>query len=372
MHHGGNIRRVTRQETGSRRALLSVQLALVLLAVSVLTTRSGPQSSLPKPTIPLRRARVVAIEDPEAVRAFQAVETRLKGMVDQGLTELTGEPDVPSAWLSLVSPQDVIGIKVFSAPGSTSGTRPAVVSGLIQSLITAKFDPQRIIIWDKHSADLKNAGFSELSTRFGVQVQGAAEAGYEETSFYESPLLGTPVWGDLEFGKSGPGIGRNSHVSKLLTRKITKIINVTPLLNHNLAGVSGNLFGLAFGSVDNSIRFETSAQRMATAIPELFALPELWDRVVLNIVDALICQYQGEERTHLHYAAMLGQLRFSQDPVALDVLSVKELQSQRKLAGITERPINSQIFTNASLLEIGISDLSKIDLLISPRTSPPR
>ena len=111
---------------------------------------------------------------------------------------------------------------------------------------------------------------------------------------------------------------------------------------------------------------------MATAIPELFALPELWDRVVLNIVDALICQYQGEERTHLHYAAMLGQLRFSHDPVALDVLSVKELQSQRKLAGIAERPSNSQIFTNASLLEIGISDLSKIDLLVSPRTSPPR
>ena len=37
---------------------------------------------------------------------------------------------------------------------------------------------------------------------------------------------------------------------------MTKIINVTPLLNHNLAGVSGILYGLAIGSVDNTLRFE--------------------------------------------------------------------------------------------------------------------
>ena len=57
---------------------------------------------------------------------------------------------------------------------------------------------------------------------------------------------------------------------KLLARfyqEITKIINVTPLLNHNLAGVSGNLYSLAIGSVDNVVRFDSDPERLATAIP---------------------------------------------------------------------------------------------------------
>ena len=86
------------------------------------------------------------------------------------------------------------------------------------------------------------------------RVAGSAQAGYDEKTFYEAAFLGNLVWGDLEFGKKGEGIGRKSFVSKLVSREITKIINITPLLNHNLAGVSGNLYSLAIGSVDNIVR----------------------------------------------------------------------------------------------------------------------
>ena len=54
--------------------------------------------------------------------------------------------------------------------------------------------------------------------------------------------------------------------------------------------------------------------------------------MVLNITDALICQYEGGERGLLHYSATLNELRFSRDPVALDVLSIQELDRQRQLA----------------------------------------
>ena len=94
-----------------------------------------------------------------------------------------------------------------------------------------------------------------------------------KNTFYETPLLGTLAYSDMEFGKQGPGVGRKSHVSKLLTRDITKIININPLLHHNLMGVSGNLFSLALGSVDNTTRFEGSENDMARAVPEIYALP---------------------------------------------------------------------------------------------------
>jgi hypothetical protein len=207
---------------------------------------------------------------------------------------------------------------------------------------------------------LRLAGYFDLATRYGVRAAGSAQAGYDEKVFYERPLLGNLVWGDLEFGKKGAGVGRKSFFSKLITRQITKIINITPMLNHNLAGVSGNLYGLAMSSVDNAVRFEADAERLSRAVPEIYAFPELADHVVLNIVDALICQYEGGERGLLHYSSALNELRFSRDPVALDVLSLKELDHQRQTADAPTGKVNMDLYATAALLDLGVSDLKRI------------
>src|SRR6185436_17973167 len=100
------------------------------------------------------------------------------------------------------------------------------------------------------------------------------------------------------------------------------------------------------------LRFETDASRLAAAVPEIYAVKEVGDRVVLNIVDALVCQYQGEQRGLLHYSKALNEIRLSKDPVALDVLSLNELDRQR-LAAKMASPTNSfELFQNASLLEL--------------------
>jgi uncharacterized protein (DUF362 family) len=308
------------------------------------------------------RARVVIVQDPAATDAFIPREDHIRTMVARGITTLTGKSSASEAWLSLVSTQDTIGIKVFSEPGPNSGTRPAVVRAVIQELLAAGLTPKQIIVWDKHQTDLRLAGYFDLANQFGVRVAGSAEAGYDEKTFYDTPLLGNLVWGDLEFGKKGDGIGRKSFVSKLVSNNMTKIINITPLMNHNEAGVFGNLFSLATGSVDNTARFESDHDRMATAVPEIYALPALSDHVVLNITDALICQYEGEERSLLHYSAILNELRFSCDPVALDVLSLEELNRQRELAKAPVVKNDPELYSNAALLELGVSDPKKIDV----------
>lgn len=283
-------------------------------------------------------------------------------MVNRAITNLTKTTNVPDAWRSLVATQEVVGIKVFSAPGPNSGTRPAVVAAVVEGLLAAGLPPKHIIVWDRQITDLRLAGFTELSDRYGIRLAGSVQAGYDEKTFYEpdSPILGNLVWGDLEFGKKGDGVGRKSFVSKLVSREITKIINVTPLLNHNDAGVSGNLYSLATGSVDNLIRFESSPQTLATAIPEIYGLPVLCDRVVLNITDALICQYEGGERGLLHYSSTLNQLRFSRDPVALDVLSIQELDRQRQLVHAPKVKPNLKLYSNAALIQLGVDDLKRI------------
>ena len=335
-------------------------VALLCLGVSLVGSEANgsftpERNSEPNPS-------VLIIEDANATEAFRPVAENVQEMVRRGITELTAKTTSREAWLSLVSTQDTIGLKVYSRPGSNSGTRPAVVAAVAQGLMEAGIPAQQIIIWDKEEPDLREAGFFQLAEDLGVRVAASAKAGWDQTNYYETPLIGNLVFGDSEFERKDAGVGRRSFVSKLVSEEMTRIISISPLLNHNAAGVCGNLYSLAVGSVDNTHRFESDPGRLAQAVPELYALPILGDRVVLNITDALICQYEGGQRGLLHYSAVLNQLRFSRDPVALDMLSIKELDRQRRLARAANVRPNLELYRNAALLELGVSDLSKLQI----------
>ena len=135
-------------------------------------------------------------------------------MVNRAITNLTGKIGVKEAWLSLVSTQDVVGVKVYSVPGPNSGTRPAVAAAVVEGLLAAGLPPKHIILWDKQATDLRLAGYYDLAARYGVRVEGSAQAGYDEKVFYDTALLGNLVWGDFEFGQKGPGIGRKSPATR--------------------------------------------------------------------------------------------------------------------------------------------------------------
>ena len=70
----------------------------------------------------------------------------------------------------------------------------------------------------------------------------------------------------------------------------------------------------------------------------------------------------GSQRGLLHYSTALNELRFSRDPVVLDVLSLQELDRQRRAAGMPAAKTNLDLYRNASLLELGVSDLRKIHI----------
>ena len=307
---------------------------------------------------------VVIVENSNAVTDFQPDDSRVLEMVERGITSLTRKATIVEAWRSLVSTQDIVGIKVFSAAGQISGTRPAVVAAVVHGLLDAGLPPGNIIIWDKHADDLRAAGFFKLAAQLGVRAAGAAESGYDPTNFYQpdTAIIGNLVYGDFEFGKKGEGVGRKSFVSKLVSREITKIISVAPLLNENEIGVSGQLYSLALGGVDNTFRFESDADRLAIAVPEIYALPAFGDRVVLNITDALIGQYEGSSRGLLQYSFVLDQLWFSRDPVALDTLAIKELERERRALDAPEFKPSLELYANAALLQLGVNETNKIQV----------
>jgi hypothetical protein len=306
------------------------------------------------------RSLVVEVEHAGATVTYLAQPAIVQDMVQRGMLKVTGKSDLKAAWLSLISLNDVVGLKVYSGPGANSGTRPSVVAAVIQGLLQAGLPASNIIVWDKRLLDLRLANYSDLADRYHVRLAGSSDVGYDDKIYYNNPVLGTLVAGDHEFDLRGATSGSNSYVSTLLTTNITKIISIAPLLNHNYAGICGHLYSVSLGSVDNTMRFEFPPSRLAVAVPEIYALPCLGDHVVLNITDALICQYQGEQTSLLHYSTELDQIWFSRDPVALDTLGIAELDRERQARDIESHGDNPELYQNASLMERGTSDPAKI------------
>lgn len=303
-------------------------------------------------------SRLVIVHDSRATDTFNPDSEVVYDMVRKGLRVWTGEADVKTAWRGLISSNPVIGIKVNAACGPVAGTRPAVAEAVIKTLLDAGYSATNIIVWDKWIADLERAGYRSMTDKYGVRLAGAVEAGYDESVFYENSFMGKLAWGDMEFKQNEEGTSRKSFVTKLLSNEITDIINVTSLLNHYRAGVDGNLTGLALSAVDNTERFTGSPERLATAVPEIMAMREVGDKIVFNIVDALICQYEGNSRELLHYSAVLNQLRFGTDPVALDVISALEIRRRRRAADMKIYGGHDKLYENAELLQLGRSTIN--------------
>lgn len=346
--------------------MIKLQIILPALAATLIffcRTVSGADTVSPAPASP--RARVVTVRNPSATEAFKPRAGLVEAMMNQAITNFTSQPNASAAWIKLAGTNDIIGIKVYTTPGPIIGTRVEVTAAVVKGLLAAGVATNRIIVWDRHEASLRQAGYFELVERFGIRVAGAAEAGYDERSFYETALLGNLIFGDLEFGSKEDGAGRKSFVSKLVTRDMTRIIVIAPVINHNSAGVAGCLFSLAMGSVDNIGRFDGNPVRLAEAVPDIYALPPLADRVVLNISDALVCQYQGEDKGLIHYSTALNEIRLSRDPVALDVLALQDLEAGRKARGQISFPVNWELYKNAALpgIDLGVAETNRIEVI---------
>jgi len=324
---------------------------------------AGATDFLPLPTTNAV-ARVVVVQGDNLLNAFLPNDDRVAAAFNHGLTNFTRTADVTAAWRSLVATNDTVGIKVFSEPGPLSGSRPAVVAAIARGLLAAGIPARQIIIWDRHADDLRLAGFFQLGETLGVSVVGAAESGYDENTFYlpDSPVVGALVWGDREFGNTNAAVGKKSFVANLVSRRLTKIISVAPLLNASDAGVCGHLFSVALGSVDNTRRFESSPDRLALALPEIYALPAVGDRVVLSVTDALLGQYQGGPAGYLQFSSVVNQLWFSRDPVALDTLALKELARERQAVDVPAWPANMKLYSTATLLQLGECDPARIQV----------
>jgi len=280
----------------------------------------------------------------------------VRSMVSTGITALTGQNDETRAWQQFVSSKDVVGIKVNTQSGPLQVTRPAVVHAILQGLCSAGVAPSRILLWDRDDDKLRAAGYSH-------PVTAVAPDGWDDNHFYENKLVGKLIWGDRLFGREEHRLSTRSHLPRLLTQTITKLINVPVLQDHDACGMAGCLYNLSLGAVDNTRRFEMHGQTGDPAIAEICALPFVRSKLVLNIMDALVAGFAGGTSFKPQYSWEAGALYFSQDPVAIDVLGLEQLEAKRREARVPEIGARASHMATAARLGLGTNNRNQIRLI---------
>ena len=295
-------------------------------------------------------------------------------MLDKGLLELTGATDLASAWQIFVSPEDIIGLKVNPVAGKLLSTSLEITQAIIQQLEAAGIPRQNIIIWDRREFQLHETGFT-VENFPGIHILGT-ELQDTSGSFYDAngKLLSKKMidknlyyWADCEMNYDENTLpymvnkGKHSYFSKIVTEKVTKIINI-PILKNAGSTVTLCLKNLAYGAITNTARLHKQLWSETSAEVPCFA--PLRDKVALNIVDGLIGCYHGGPGAKPEFITEYNTILIGTDPVATDrvgyeIVLKKRLEEKMQ----TEEEPQGRFFMDlAKKNKLGESSLKKIDL----------
>jgi uncharacterized protein (DUF362 family) len=280
--------------------------------------------------------------NPDAITDFRVNAQLVHRMVNQLVLAVTGQADIAKAWSSLVSPNDIVGIKISAAGGELFTTHHEVVNAIVDGLVAAGHARNSIIVWDRSLGGIKEAGYRPDSEGYQLKTV-APRDGYDPKATFSAPLLGKLVWGDFEYkaepGKSVPlsdtqNTSNISHFSRIIANEVTKIINVPVMSNTEMNGIAGCLYNVTIPNVDNWRRFAQSTGFGAGSIAEIYSHPLVGKKVVLNLMDGLVGQYAGGPQSQPLFSEHHATLYASKDPVALDAVALKKLEEWRKLGSL--------------------------------------
>lgn len=321
-------------------------LLIVLLAALQMGATNPP---------PVVKAKVVLARDPSAVNGLQVDAPKVRALVITGIQMLTGKTDEADAWRTMFSSNDVVGIKISTLAAPLHSTHRPVIDAIVAGLASAGVAPTNIIVWDRDPRKLRLAGYTNARAVIG-------DTGWDPDHAYESSLVGKLIWGDLQFGQE-ESLATRSHLPKLVTQQITKLINVPVLLDHDPCGLAGCLYNISINAVDNARRFEQFGQTGNPFIAEIAAMQVFRAKLVLNIADALIGGYAGGPAFKPQYSWPYGGLYFSRDPVAVDIVCLELLETKRKEAHIPAIGAAAAHITTAGKLGLGQSDRANIEVV---------
>jgi hypothetical protein len=304
----------------------------------------------------------------------------IKGMVGEGIAKLTNK-DLKASFGLFFDKSDVVGIKVNPVGPGLISTRLEVVDVVIDWLTENGLPKKNVIIWDRFDYMLTDAGFT--AERYpGIGIVGLqtmdddAQSGKSQDNSKWLKPDGTHVsipnfdqevyyWADVEGPKDLAYLnqhvfnGKHSYFGKLLTKTLTKIINI-PVFKNTGNAISMATKNIGYGAVCNTNRLH--GPLFLDVCVEVPAFPVIRDKMVLNITDSLRAQYDGGPAENAKFTYLDNSLYFATDPFALDMYCHAALVNKRKSMNVqvNENPRFTEYLRYAEKLGLGIANPEKI------------
>ena len=327
--------------------------------------------------------KVVEVFHPQAMVDDKPDATMVSKMFEQGMEKLTGKK-LNSSFKLFFNKKDIVGIKVNPVGPGLINTKHEVVDSIIDWLQQNEMKRENIIIWDRFDYMLTDAGFTQQ--RFpGIGIEGlqtmdeaAAEGKTDDNSKWldkEGKHISLNnfdqavyYWADVEAPQDLAYLNQHvvnnkySYFGKLLTQKLTKIINV-PVFKNTGNGISMATKNIGYGAICNTNRLHRPL--FFNVCTEVFAFHPIREKLVLNITDGLIGQYDGGQMPNAKFTYDYNTLFFATDPFALDMVCHRLMVAKRKemKVNVNEHPMFTEYLYYAERLGLGIANPDKIEHL---------
>jgi len=270
---------------------------------------------------------------------------QVNNLLDRAMENLFQVNKAEQAWQCLFKENDVVGIKVNCLGGKGISTHIELVEAIIEGLKSAGVLERNIIVWDRANRDLEKVGYRIITDRNKIKYYGTDVAGY--------------TYDIYEYGEVG------SHLSNILVKQCTAIVNVPILKDHGIVGITNALKNF-FGAIHNPNKYHDF--NGDPYIADVNMLSEIRSKVRIIISDALTIQYDGGPPFMPQWAWHYNGLLVGFDPVAIDTIGWDIIEQQRKenrlqtLKQVGREP--TYIATAADEKHrLGFNDLSKINVI---------
>jgi hypothetical protein len=273
--------------------------------------------------------RVVSVKSDTCVDVSTgaAHDDIVREMMARGMRTLTGAGTTADAWRRFFEPSDIVGIKVNCGGYPHCVSAYEIVAEVVRQLEGIGVPVSHIYVYERFQNQLDEVNYAPHLNE-GVQIVAAERAnrnvdngGYDPATYLEADFFGEE--------------DTRSNMMRLVSRRLTKIINIPNMKDHGATGVTGCLKNIAYGSFSNVARtHQRGRSHTYSVVGALAAIEPLRSRTVLQIMDGLRGVWHGGPFARTtRYVFYPRQIMFGTDPVAIDRLLLDIIETERRAHG---------------------------------------
>jgi hypothetical protein len=274
--------------------------------------------------------QVVAVKSDRSVDISTGAvnDAVVREMMAQGMRALTGAGATADAWRRFFTPSDVVGIKVNCGGYPHCVSAYEIVAETVRQLMGIGVPVSQIYLYERFQNQLDEVNYAPHLPE-GVQIVAAERAnrytdnsGYDPETYLEANLFGEE--------------DTRSNMMRLVSKRLTKIINIPNMKDHGATGVTGCLKNIAYGSFSNVARtHQRGKSHTYSVVGTLASIEPLRSRTVLQIMDGLRGVWHGGPFARTtKYVFYPRQIMFGTDPVAIDRLLLDIIENKRREQGV--------------------------------------